>query len=519
MVMDEISLNEMLAARDWRADRQRAHRLPGHALICLTLNIPGGVKRLRYTDQTFEMAKRWIMRSNSEGHYNPQLLEKCAERAGPTDSPDPVLLENRVDRTGHFAMFRTALDPMQRKQDMVQLEQHPLGALLDIDVLDDQGHHISRQDLGLPGRRCLVCEQDAHACARNRTHPVEQLQSAVQSMLDSYWHERFARWIEQCATGALLRELDTTPKPGLVDRANNGAHDDMDYALFLRSIDSLSQHFYHFAMLGLRACDIMDVDHNLASAPPKAIQDGDSSIRDNPQDIGVDLDTLIALGKRADADMMQATGGPNTHRGAIFTLGLLSTAAGWLLAQDMPMTQNELLDAASHHARTQEQPIEQGELPDATINLMRKQNMLLDAASRLARSLLSQGKLPIHGGGASQQAMAGFPALRAIALPMLREHLSLGRTENDAGVITLLHLMAELPDSNLLARSDQDTLHAIQRELRQSLAQPGDPIELSRHWDERLIRMHLSPGGCADLLAAAWMVTLLCTKEDSSHAH
>lgn len=117
--------------------------------------------------------------------------------------------------------------------------------------------------------------------------------------------------IGDLAYEALLAEVNATPKPGLVDRANAGAHTDMDHGTFLLSAEALRPWFREFARLGE------------ASAPkaPEAV-----------------LPSLRPAGIAAEEAMFAATGGVNTHKGAIFSLGLLTTAAVRLTALNRPLT-------------------------------------------------------------------------------------------------------------------------------------------------------------------------------------
>ncbi len=417
------TLEQVLAARDWRAQRQAELTRPGSALVCLTLNIAGPDKRFLLADRAFRKAI--------------SLILAC--------SPRIALLERRVDEAGHCAFFRADMEPTALKRMLCSLEQnHPLGRLFDIDVLDGEGSKISRADISLPERLCLICDAPAYACARSRAHPLEQVQQRTRGLLRAYFDAVLCDRVQQAATRALLTELSITPKPGLVDRNNSGAHGDMDFFSFVRSASALMRYFYVFCQQGL-------------AAP-------------NEQAL---FPALQATGLQAERAMREATGGVNTHMGAVYSLGLIAGACGYLAARDVPLT------------------------PDA----------LLSCAGALARAPKDK---PIESyAGARGQAMRGFPAVRHIALPALET----GASENDAGVLALLRLIAQVEDTNLVRRSSPEAAARVRKQVQQALRQGRDPLMLAAQLDEEFIRNNLSPGGCADLLAAALMVRAICTEE------
>lgn len=263
------------------------------------------------------------------------------------------------------------------------------------------------------------------------------------------------------AVDALVDEAMLTPKPGLVDMRGSGAHSDLTWLLMVRSACALQPGFFHMADAG--AC----------IADPVLLR----------RRIG-------AIGRDAENAMMAASGGVNTHRGAIWALGLLVTAA----AQP---------DCARDAAA-----------------IARRAGMLARIADPGAPARTgNKGELAClaHGvGGARGQAQAGFPAVLHAALPMLRLARARGDGEAQARVNALLAVMATLDDTCLLARGGHRALLATQSGARRVLAlggiaTPHGRVAL-RALEARMRRLHVSPGGGADLLAAALLL-------DSIEAH
>jgi triphosphoribosyl-dephospho-CoA synthase len=259
--------------------------------------------------------------------------------------------------------------------------------------------------------------------------------------------------VADAAVGALLAEAELTPKPGLVDRFSRGAHDDMDLPLLRRSAEALRPWFVAFvgATRGRRE-------------PSRELRR-----------------VLAALGRSAEADMLTATGGVNTHRGAIWALGLLTAAVALRPRERDPRT---VADAAAAVARHPDDACP----PEA----------LLGHGARV------RAEFGVH--GARGQAWHGFPHVVDVALPALRSARLSGVTEEVARLTALLALMATLDDTCVLYRSGCAGLRRVQGGAARVLRAggPGTPRgrRLLDALDRRMTGTRLSPGGCADLLAA-----------------
>ena len=262
--------------------------------------------------------------------------------------------------------------------------------------------------------------------------------------------------IAHLATQALQAELDTTPKPGLVDKDNNGAHRDMDYALMQRSIDTLHPYFVQLARLGF------------ADTLPTH-----TSIRD--------------IGIEAEKAMLSATNGVNTHKGALFSMGLAVVAAAH---EERKIATNEEQILKERNG---------GE--DVLVSLQTTIKALAasfpdtNGTHGSKAKLLSKGTTAIK--GALDNAREGYEMLFAEWLPFYIER----RKEHDAYTLhkTLLRIMCDLDDTNVIYRTDLATAEEVKQEARALLDNFSKAAlkDMDRHYTTR----NISPGGAADMLS------------------
>lgn len=168
--MSEATLAEVLEFREKKAflqsDALRDH--PGAWLLCLSMNIPGP-----------EKASPSIVRAFRAGL---DAIEKAVSDTG-SDVFHKITLEENAGQFGLYAVSGTA---GLKSLAITVEEEHPLGRLFDVDVISDTGHAVSRTEIGLPPRRCLVCMGDAKACGRSRTHSVRELQNKVYQIISGW---------------------------------------------------------------------------------------------------------------------------------------------------------------------------------------------------------------------------------------------------------------------------------------------------------------------------------------------
>ena len=283
--------------------------------------------------------------------------------------------------------------------------------------------------------------------------------------------------IAHLATQALQAELDTTPKPGLVDKDNNGAHRDMDYALMQLSINTLHPYFVRLAFLGFAD-----------TLPSHTV------IRD--------------AGIEAEKAMLEATNGVNTHKGALFSMGLAVVAAAY----------EEKKAAANKEVRGKEREEEYLSSLQLTIKALAASFPDTSGTHGSKVKQLSNGTITIK--GALDNAREGYEKLFAEWLPFYNER----RKSHDAHALhkTLLRIMCDLDDTNIIYRTNVATAEEVKQEARALLAsfeeayaaedkeKCASAIEEKcasaellalKDMDRRYTERNISPGGAADMLS------------------
>jgi triphosphoribosyl-dephospho-CoA synthase len=270
-----------------------------------------------------------------------------------------------------------------------------------------------------------------------------------------------AEMIAQKAAQALLQELATWPKPGLVSYRDSGSHRDMDASMLQASIRVLQPFFADLTRAGCEQAD---------------------------------MDRLRAIGLEAEAAMLTATGGVNTHRGAIFGLGLLCAAVG--------------ATAQPRFGATSATPARLGEF------VVRRWG---DAIRKGPIPMFSHGTAALRRygvGGARAEAISGFRSIYDVGLPALRRRRAVA-DGNAALVETCFALIAAVGDTNIMYRGGIEGARHAAEAAAGFLAAGGVGAP---DWCEHAVRVHsdfvdrkLSPGGCADLLAMTIFVDSLET--------
>ncbi len=445
----EVTLTEILEARDRRVFRQRELLARfGVPLISFTMNIAGPVKDTPLIRRAFGTG--------------------CGElRTGLDRSGLPVLYwqEERA-ATGCQLYCAVSGEPRAVKRICTAIEDaSELGRLFDMDVLDAGGTKLDREAVGGGDRNCIVCGAPGRGCASRRIHSVPDLQNATRRIMERHFAAADRADIAALATKALTDEVNTTPKPGLVDRANSGSHRDMNLRTFEASIEALGPYWEECVKIGQETAGLA------------------------PEDT---FARLRIAGKQAEQDMLRATGGVNTHKGAIFTLGAVCGALGRLwkpegLCRDADRILEECSALTKAAAETDWAAME--DLPEES----------LTAGQRLYRLY----GLP----GIRGETAAGLPGVRETALPAFERALAADRNRNDAGAVALLYLIARGTDTNMIARGGYETAAKAAAEVRSLLEkEPLPSPEKIRELDRDFISRNLSPGGCADLLAATYFL-------------
>ncbi len=424
--MTEVTLQDILLAREQRAAKQqqflKQYNCP---LVCFTMNIAGPVKTSPLIERGFRVGLKQL-----------EALPIVAKE---------ILYKD----TGCEGYFAVDMDAVALKAACIKIEEFTsIGRLFDIDVLDADGQKLDRQDQ----RGCIVCGAPGRGCAARRVHSVPELQAATNHILQEHFRLDDRELIADLAVYSLLEEVHITPKPGLVDERNTGSHTDMDLGAFEKSAKNLWPHFWRCFTIG----------KDTATQPPAET-----------------FRLLRKSGLDAENEMYQATGGVNTHKGAIFTLGILCGSVGRLWSVETPVAPLDFIlkECAA---------VGQAAMEDFS-------NM--DASTAGQKLYLQKGLRGIRG-----EVADGLPAVVNIALPALEEGIAKGLTFNDAAACALIQLIAQVEDTNLYHRGGEAGA-AFAKESAKALGKFPRKAQIEA-LDDAFISRNLSPGGCADLLAA-----------------
>lgn len=437
----QVSLAQVLEARERRVFRQmQLMERFEKSLISFSMNIPGPVKDSPLIRRAFLAGCRALAEALPEG----KILH--SERIFPV--------------TGCEALYVVDLEPRKLKAITTAIEDtHALGRLFDMDVIGPDGSKPDREAVGSSQRGCMVCGAPGRGCASRRVHSVDELQRKVRALLIGYFRETDGEKIAVLAVQSLLDEVMTTPKPGLVDRRNSGSHRDMDVSTFRASAGALAPYF--------RRC--VEIGRDTASDSP-----------------GETFRLLRTAGLEAEQTMYAATGGVNTHKGAVFTMGILCGATGRLWTPEGRWEEAELFREVAAMTR------------DAMESDFRR------GGDTVGHRLFSQSGIR----GVRGQVADGLPAVVNLGLPVYRACRSRGADQNTAGVRTLLTLIASVEDTNMIARGGLEGAKAGVGKCADLISFDYSLADVEA-LDDWFIERNLSPGGCADLLAAVYFADAL----------
>lgn len=288
-------------------------------------------------------------------------------------------------------------------------------------------------------------------------------------ILDEQFTEQI-NYYSNLAYQAMLQEVNLTPKPGLVDRVSNGAHRDMTWQHFYLSADAIAPYFKEFIQAG--------ITH---------VQQPDNQV----------LALIRPIGIACEYAMFTATNDINTHKGSIFSLGLLCVAIGRSLAKQQVLSAERLCQQVASFCQGMiERELQQG---------LQEQNAQLTAGQRL---FIQHGLT-----GARGEAESGFKTVLTVSLPVYQMLRQQGISQDLALHQALLHLLANNDDTNVVSRGGLEGLHWLKSHAQKLIASGGifntQSIQLIEEFDQYCIDKNLSPGGSADLLILTWFLAHL----------
>lgn len=274
---------------------------------------------------------------------------------------------------------------------------------------------------------------------------------------------------------SLYEEVYTTPKPGLVDVVDTGAHKDMDVHTFEKSARVITPYLTRMFQVGARS-----------QCTPGQL-----------------LDQIRPIGMEAETAMLRETSGVNTHKGAIYSLGIVVTAVGYCLNMRLGSDIATVFDTVS------EMTAEDSNKYFQTIN----QNTASSYGDFL---YLRYGEKGVRG-----EAMLGYPLARKISLPMALHYQKIQLDKNIANINILLAIASQLCDTNILHRSSYNELEWFQWRAKAILDMGGAETACGMReiikLNEECINRNISPGGAADYLILTIFLRKLCSEEGIFH--
>jgi holo-ACP synthase/triphosphoribosyl-dephospho-CoA synthase len=492
-------LQSRLAAREARHRKQvefarKAAASEGRVAVTVNLNLPGDIDRYPWAALALDEARNAAGKALAAEGWDFAVLEQAIDAAGPHMigmARSRVLWPGHALQTGHTAQ---PAQLMLVKQALTKLEEgHPRGRLWDMDVLDQHGRPVSRTEAGRSPRRCFVCDAPAHECRVLKRHSVEDAILAAQRLyLRPVVDEVLAG-----ATAGILLEAAAWPSPGLVSPFDSGAHDDMNYLMFLLSASSISP---RLLALIERARDFV-----LA--------------RGRDEDLPGLFRDARAAGVHIEEAMLAATAGANTHRGSVFALGMASVAAmvAWGRMALLGNADRPSPAAIAAVVRDMTRGLVARELESLRSDALRSQSdpslfTVPGSLSRGQRLYLETGCTGIRG-----EVERGFPTVVDAGLPALEAGLEKAGL---AGALThsLITIMSVAEDSALAGRHSLDVLRVSVWPQARDALDAGSVFTATgrkkiRLMQEMFAERRLNPGGSGDLLAVA--VAMYCWSRGS----
>lgn len=436
-------LHKILQAREDRAQKRSAIADTANASVSLSLNIPSYPKHNALCRQVFP----WIV-EELKIHLLAHRVKLGMEQII-TDEAGLLYLVV-MEESDDLNLLKQITEDFESK--------HLVSRILDVDVYNEQAKPVSS------GKKkpCIICQdRPAVECMRESKHHYQELRAQMFSMLENYKDQHLALEISEklseLCSRALLYEVSLSPKPGLVDYFDSGAHHDMNYYSFLKSTAALAPLWKDFALAAWKE----EVDLSTA------------------------LSQIRVLGLKAEQRMFAATRNVNTQKGLIFLLGISVFTVSYLTKKAQELTDQNIRNGIRAICK----------------NIVNTE-LLTSSKKQSSHGEKTFRKYGIKGAGARYEAQEGFPVVFETALPFLESHsekLDFQNKETLEELLsqTLLKIMANTNDSNVLYRKGAKIAEELKKLASETLLNKDNYNKLASFCSEEQI----SPGGSADMLA------------------
>jgi holo-ACP synthase / triphosphoribosyl-dephospho-CoA synthase len=440
-------LEKLIRARDERHSLKKKLSESGKVLISMNLNVPGFPKSDPFLKSFFILIKE-------------QLLGFLLANRVLLDSSNELLISDDAGDFYIVPLKNKTTDTSIIKQITEQFEgNHKLGRFIDVDVTGESGEIISSGK----SKTCFYCKKfPAIVCRREEKHSIKEIRDFQREKIKAYLEKNrlkeTSRKLSSMALQAIIHEITLTPKPGLIDRAGSGTHSDMDFQSFVISTSIISMSFQSLVKKGFK-CKSKDLPNALTQ--------------------------IRQIGLEMEKDMFAQTNGVNTQKGLIFLMGLSLFASAHVIKKNKSFDSRYFQD---------------------TVRIICK-DLVKSELKESTNKVKTHGELCFEQYGASGtrgEAENGLQTVFDHALPVL---LNQDRIDDSSLILTLLAIMSQLDDTNILYRSNIETLN--------QLKEICDKVFRNYSFDkyEEIIdfcmQKKISPGGSADLLSISVFIYLL----------
>ena len=442
---EAVDLLTVLDNREWRSRLQDKLKVTNSDKIVISakLNIPGPIKNNDILQKIFmDGWQTFVAGLECNSQYEMLFAERVT---GP---------EAFITVDGNLAAVK--------KTAILFEETYVLGRLFDIDVMANgqADYQLTREELGFGPRLCLICGKPAKVCAKEQNHTLDEGYEVINQMYQGatskelIFEKESQETVVNNALKGLLYEVSLNPKPGLVDPVSMGSHTDMNMFMFIDSSLSLKSYLDKAFKLG----------RNFEGSDLKLL-----------------FNALRAEGVLAEQTMFNATNNVNTHKGAIFSLGIWVTAIAYS-TKDGSATMTEV-------RRVIQRMVE---------GLIEKDL----ASNRVATTAGEQQFQTYQLTGIRGEAVNGFPGVSEVAVPFLQATFG---TMTQRLLDTLMKIAATLEDSTLIKRAKTPDVLAEMKEWTSIYFKLGgshteEGMKYLYDLDRVFIERNLSIGGSADTL-------------------